>query len=131
MTHQEQSSLADIYQLLDDTQVKQTSYILQFLWRDLTGNSFYCMHMHFNAYFLTKGDFDIIGPYFTSSQTLTSKFVFSCLMETMKLFHLHGLKTILIICDGSSANLTTIKASHGQFGAYSILNGKLVINSDV
>ena len=37
MTHQEQSSLADIYMMLDDTEVKQTSYILQFLWRDLTG----------------------------------------------------------------------------------------------
>jgi hypothetical protein len=106
MTHKEQSSLADIYQMLDDTEVKQTSYILQFLWRDLTG------------------DYDIIGPYFTSSSTLNSKFVYSCLMETVKLFYMHNLNTIIVICDGASANLTTIKACHGQFGAYPILKGK-------
>ena len=79
---------------------------------------------------LYLGDFDIIGPYFTSSQTLNSKFVFSCLMETVKVFHLHGLKTIIVICDGASANLTAIKASHGQYGAYSILISKQSINND-
>ena len=42
----EMSSLANIYQTLDQDTATQTSYILQFLWRDLTS------------------DFDIIGPYF-------------------------------------------------------------------
>ena len=37
MTHAEQSSLADVYQMLNGDRVQQTSYILQFLWRDLTG----------------------------------------------------------------------------------------------
>ena len=46
MNHTEQSSLADVYQLLDGNAAQQTSYILQFLWRDLTSS------------------FDIIGPYF-------------------------------------------------------------------
>ena len=73
MDHKELSSLADVYQLLNSN-VQQTSYILQFLWRDLTS------------------PFDIVGPYFTCSRTLESKFVISCILETIKLFHLHGLR---------------------------------------
>ena len=46
MNAEEQCSLADVYQLFDDA-VKQTLYILQFLWRDLTSK------------------YDIVGPYFT------------------------------------------------------------------
>ncbi|XP_019849272.1 PREDICTED: uncharacterized protein LOC109580475 [Amphimedon queenslandica] len=106
MTHDQQSSLSDIYQLLsNESKFQQTSYILQFLWRDLAG------------------DFDIIGPYFTSSKTLESKFIYSCVMETVKLFHLHGLKTLLLVCDGTSVNLTTLKATHSHFGVYPITSG--------
>lgn len=76
MSHEELSSLADIYQVLsDDATIEQTSYILHFLWRDLTSS------------------FDIVGPYFTSCETLKSKFVLSCVLETVKLFKLHGLDT--------------------------------------
>ena len=47
MTAEDMSSLIDVYQLLQKPKVAaQTSYILQFLWRDLTSN------------------YDIIGPYF-------------------------------------------------------------------
>ena len=102
MSHVEQSSLSDVYQVLDSNLAQQTSYILQFLWRDLTS------------------DFDIIGPYFTYSKTMDSKFVLSCVLETIKLFHLHGLSTMLLVCDGASTNLSTLKASHGQYGAYPI-----------
>jgi hypothetical protein len=77
------SSLADIYQSLKEG-VQQTSYILQFIWRDLTS------------------EFDIIGPYFTYSKSMESKFLHACLIETISLFHDHGLKTSLIICDGAS-----------------------------
>ena len=38
MTHKELSSLADIYQTVNDDYAQQTSYILQFLWRDLTSD---------------------------------------------------------------------------------------------
>lgn len=71
------------------------------------------------------GDSDIVGPYFTCSESLKSKFVYSCMLETVKLFHLHGLKTILIVCDGASVNLTTLKATHGHLGAYPIKTGNL------
>ena len=46
MTVEEQASLHDIYEMFKgDEKVCQTSYILQFLWRDLTSS------------------FDIVGPY--------------------------------------------------------------------
>ena len=81
MSHREMSSLADIYLSLKED---QAHYILQFLWRDLTS------------------DFYIIGPYFTSTKTMDSKFILSCVLETIKLFHLHGLSTSLLLCDGAS-----------------------------
>ena len=50
MSSDEQASLHDVYQFLNDDKALQTSYILQFLWRDLTSS------------------FDIIGPYYYSSR---------------------------------------------------------------
>ena len=75
------------------------------MWRDLTSS------------------YDIIGPYFTCAKTLESKFVYACIMETIKLFHFCGLKTSLMVCDGASPNLTMIKATRGHFGAYSFKKG--------
>ena len=72
---------------------------------------------------LFLGDFDIIGPYFTCAKTLDIKYLYSCLMETIKLFYLHGLKTIVIFCDGASSKLATIKASHGASGVYQLNRG--------
>lgn len=102
MNSKDLASLNDIYKVLKCPEVHQTSYIVQFLWRDLTS----C--------------YDIVGPYFTSSSTVESKFVVACVFETIKLFQFHGLKTSLLVCDGGSANIATIKASHGCNGAYSI-----------
>ena len=70
MTVEAQASLHDVFQLFDkDHRVKQTSYILQFLWRDLTSS------------------FDIVGPYFTSEETMTAKVISSCVFKTIRLFH--------------------------------------------
>ena len=105
MTSKNLASLNDVYSILQCSESnKQTSYILQFLWRDLTS------------------DFDIVGPYFTSSSTVENKFVLACVLETVKLFQMHGLKTSLLVCDGGSSNISTIKASHGHHGVYSISN---------
>ena len=86
--------------------VQQTSYVLQFLWRDLTS----C--------------YDIVGPYFTSSSSVEGKFIIACVFETIKLFHFHGLKTSLLVCDGGPANIAAIKASHGHHSAYSVTDGE-------
>ena len=102
MTPNDLSSLNDIYRVLQNPTANQTSYILQFLWRDLTSS------------------YDIVGPYFTCSASVESKFVMACILETIKLFQHHNLKTSLLVCDGGSANAATIKASHGCHGAYSV-----------
>ena len=103
MTSTDLASLSDVYSLLQDPKTKkQTSYILQFLWRDLTS------------------EYDIVGPYFTCSSTVESKFVLACVLETIKLFQCHGLKTSVLMCDSGSSNIATIKATHGYQGAYSL-----------
>jgi len=43
-------------------------------------------------------------------------------LETVKLFQTHGLKTSLLVCDGCPTNLTIIKTTHGYSGVYSVLN---------
>ena len=54
MSYEEMSSLMDVYQSISsDARVKMTTYIVQFLWRDLTSS------------------FDIVGPYFIKDPTLT------------------------------------------------------------
>ena len=102
MRPEEMASLDDIYQMADNSCAAQTSHILHA--RDLTS------------------DFDIVGPYFTSDSTIDSKFTL-CVMETIKLFQLHGLSTSLLVCDGASSNLSLIKATHGFSGVYPIFKG--------
>ena len=69
MTVEDQTSLHDIYQLFStNDKVKQASYILQFLWRDLTS------------------EFDIIGPYYSSCDVFSAKFILACLLDTIQLF---------------------------------------------
>ena len=61
MTEEMQASLHDVFQSFDkDHRTRQTSYILQFLWRDLTSS------------------FDIVGPYYTSEETMPAKVICSC-----------------------------------------------------
>lgn len=104
MTHKDQASLQDIYTLINNTQAEQTSYVLQFLWQDLTSS------------------YSIVGPYFTSSTTVDNNFVMACILETIKLFQHHGLKTSLLVYDGAASNVNVIKASQGLSGAYGIDN---------
>lgn len=101
MSHEDLASLNDIYQLLeDDCKTNQTSYILQFLWRDLTS------------------PFDVVGPYYTSSGALESKFILSCVLESVKILHLYGFKTSLLVCDAAAPNVAVIKGTTGVHGAY-------------
>ena len=94
MTPKDPASLNDLYTLLHSSDTsKQTSYVLQLLLRDLTSQ------------------FDIVIPYFTSSGSVDGKFVLTCVLETVKLFQLHSLKTSVLVCDGGSSNVGAIKAS--------------------
>ena len=73
-------------------------YILQFMWRDLSS------------------DFDIIGPYFSSTRHLSQSFIMECLLETMRVFHANDLIVTCLVCDGAATNLSLIKTTLGQKG---------------
>ena len=69
MTERDQATLHDVFQCMSpDQQVQQTTHMLQFMWRDLTSS------------------FDIVGPYFSTAETMSAKFVFACVLETIELF---------------------------------------------
>ena len=102
MNPEDMSSLHDVYMSLGDEQPQQANYMLQFVWRDLTSS------------------FDIVGPYYSSSESLKSKFILACVFETIKIFQLYGFQTSVLICDGASANLTALKTTTGISGAYGV-----------
>ncbi|XP_014674013.1 PREDICTED: uncharacterized protein LOC106814229 [Priapulus caudatus] len=92
LTHNELTSLHDVYQSLDKQQkIQPAQNILQFLWRDLTSS------------------FDVIGPYYPTEAAMDSKSTMTALLETMIICERHGFHVSAIVCDGASANLTTIK----------------------
>jgi hypothetical protein len=101
MSHEDMACLHDVYQTLDeDATTKSTTYIMQFLWRDLTS------------------PFDVVGPYYSSGGTLEAKFILGIVLETIKVFHLFGFNTSLLVCDGASSNLSTIKSTMGVSGVF-------------
>ena len=101
MSPDELSSLQDIYLHLDpNCRKKKTNYILQFLWRDLCSN------------------FDVLGPYYTCNVSLEHKYVIACVLDALRKLHSYGFKTKVIICDGASSNLTSIKYFMGHQGTF-------------
>ena len=69
MTERDQASLQDVYQSISpDQHVQQTTHMLQFLWRDLTSA------------------FDIVGPFYSCSESMSAKLVMACVLETIQLF---------------------------------------------
>ena len=103
MTSEDMASLQDVYEELRAPKACKASYQLQFLWRDLTS------------------DFDVIGPYYSSQKGMESKFIISCLMASIHAFHIHGFKTMAVVCDGASANLKAVKyLTTLRSGAYGI-----------
>ena len=99
MSSDELGSLHDVYQTLQpDHRMQKASYVLQFLWR------------------CTASDFDILGPYYTSPETNTAKFILATLLDTMGALQLYGFKTKATVSDGASTNLLAIKLLTG-FGS--------------
>ena len=103
MTADQLSSLHDIFlQVLDDDfKTVETTYVLQFIWRDLSS------------------EFDVIGPYFTAGRSLETKFLMACLFDTMFVFETYGFSILGLVCDGAAANLALLKhlcGTSGQFG---------------
>ena len=102
MNSDELGSLHGIYQTWQpDHKVQKVSYVLQFLWRCIAS------------------DFNILGPYYTSTGGTKAKFILSTLSDAMHLFQLYGFITKVIVCDGTSNNLAAIKILTGfGNGAY-------------
>lgn len=96
MTHDELASLCDVYTTLSpDYRTKQTTYVLQTLWRDLTS------------------DFDVIGPHYTSESSFEHKALCPILLDAIRQFHICGFDVVAVVCDGASSNLTMIKELSG------------------
>ena len=103
MSSDELGSLHDVYQTLrPDHRTQKATYILQFLWR------------------CAVSDFDIIGPYFTSSDQMKAKFIIATLFDTMYVLQLYNFETTAVLCDGASSNLSALKLltgfGHGAYG---------------
>jgi hypothetical protein len=97
MTHDELASLSDVYVTLSpDYRKRQTNYVLQTLWRDLTS------------------DFDVIGPHFTSDGPFSHEFLCRILMESMHQFHVCGFETVAVVSDGAAPNMTMMKEMSGS-----------------
>eukprot|EP00795_Rhopilema_esculentum_P005812 gene5812-11113_t len=103
MTEEERTDLHDIYKVLISDSAVPAKYILQYLWRDLTSS------------------YDIIGPYFSLKTTIDHNTMIETLFETMRVFHIFGFETRVIVCDGASSNLFAIKLlTTNKRGAYGI-----------
>ena len=42
----------------------------------------------------------------------------SCIINSLRVMHLHGFKTCCLVCDAAAANVAVIKATTGVEGAY-------------
>lgn len=93
--------VCNVYELLDaDFHTHQTTYVLQFMWRDITS------------------DFEVIGPYFTCEKSLEMKFLAACLFEAMYVFETYNFHIVGLICDGASCNLGLLKRFCDRSGRY-------------
>lgn len=90
-----------MYEELGDDKPKKTTYILQFLWRDVSSK------------------FDLIGPFFTSESGLDARFTAACLFEVMRSLEAVGFQVTCLVCDGASCNLTLLKNLCGVRGQFS------------
>ena len=87
--------LHDIFESVDPSTNIKTSYILQFLWRDLTSS------------------YSIIGPHFAREKSWDHSFLYDCVMRTIKLFSLYKFRVKVPVCDGASSNLALLKVLAG------------------
>ena len=92
LSSEEFISLHDVYQgLSKDERCQKTTYVLQFLWRDLSS------------------DFNVVGPYFNCSSTIETQFLHSIVIQTMLSFCRFGFYVQSLLCNGASSNLSLLK----------------------
>lgn len=88
--------LHDVFSAAVQPGAQKASYIVQFLWRDLTSS------------------FDLIGPYFPNGSSMDSSVLQELIMLTLKAFTSYGFKVSILLCDGASSNLTVMKILSGH-----------------
>ena len=88
--------LHDVFSATVQPGAQKASYIVQFLWRDLTSN------------------FDLIGPYFPIGSSMQSSVLQDFVTLTLKAFTSYGFKVSILLCDGASSNLTVLKLLSGH-----------------
>ena len=90
-------SLHDVYQGLEANEnCQKTTYVVQFLWRDVTSN------------------FEIIGPYFSCPATIETRFPHSIVTRTILAITQFGFGVRALLCDGASTNLSLLKLLCGH-----------------
>lgn len=88
--------LHDVYSTAVQPGSQKASYIVQFLWWDLTFG------------------FDLIGPYFPIESSMTSSVLQELIMLCLKALTSYGFKVSILSCDGASLYLTVLKLLSGS-----------------
>lgn len=91
MAEDELPVLHDVYSLVIQSGSQKASYIVQFLWRDLTSG------------------YDMIGPYFPVPNSIDSNILQEFFMLCLKAFSAYEFRVAIVLCDGASSNWTLIK----------------------
>ena len=74
--------------------------------------------MYFSSFGGISSKFDVIGPHFTAEKSLETKFLASCLIESLYAFEIYGFHVSALVCDGASCNLALLKQLCGVRGMY-------------
>lgn len=101
MTSDQLSSLHDAFRETGEVfKTNNMSYMFQFMWRDLSSK------------------FDVVGPHFTAEKSLETKFLASCVLESLYIFEIYGFHVSALVCDGASCNLALLKQLCGVRETY-------------
>ena len=95
-SEEELKVLQDVYSTAVQTGSQKASYIVQFLWRDLTSG------------------FDLIGPYFPVESSMSSNVLQELIMLCLEALSSYGFKVSILLWDGESSNLTVLKLLSGN-----------------
>jgi len=96
MAEDELPTLHDVYSSAIQSGCQKASYIVQFLWRDLTSS------------------YDMIGPYFPVPNSIDSNILQEFFMQCLKELSAYGFRVSIVLCDGASSNLTLLKMLCGH-----------------
>ena len=96
MAEDELPVLCDVYSSVIQSGCQKASYIVQFLWRDLTSG------------------YDMIGPYFPVPNSMDANTLQQFFMLCLKSFSAYGFRVSIVLWDGASSNLTLLKMLCGS-----------------